>query len=88
MAGKGKRGPKFKTRKRSRKRIDREYYQCKKARLWREKLQNSVDKWVLGKDVTSSNIYTYKEYINLIRCRILWYIQRVSSNRLNTSEDT
>lgn len=40
------------------------------SELRKERLQNSVDKWVDGKDVASDNIYTLREYKNVILTRL------------------
>jgi hypothetical protein len=41
-----------------------------RRRLREEKLRNSIDKWVLGKEVTSSNVHTLQQYKNLLLTRL------------------
>jgi hypothetical protein len=82
-----KRGRHKKSRRQWKSTIDRRYYLKKKRLKRQEKVQNSIDKYVFGKDVTSSNIYTYKEYCNLVRCYAIWKIHQHNTCKEQKTEE-
>ena len=60
-----------KSHRRTKRRIDREYYRRKKAKALERKLEASRLKWVMGIEPEEGQpIYTYYMYNHVIRMRI------------------